>query len=739
VASVTDSVANVTSYVHDSLNREVQMTDPLAHVATMAYDAASRLTSETDRLGRVNTFAYDNANKLTGETWLATGGTIVLNTQSWSYDNNGNILTAADNVGTYTLGYDALNRLTSQTDVFGLGLTFSYDSADRQTVVQDSLGGTLTSVYDNANRLTSRQFSGNSMQLRIDPGYNNRNDLTSLTRYGTTGTTMVVGTTTYGIDDAGRVTAITHQNGSSATLSYYNASYDAADRITQETWGSGGTTGTHVYSYDKVNQLLSDGSTTYSYDLNGNRTMGSYTTGTNNQITFDGTYTYTYDNEGNVTQKVSTTATWTYGWDNMNRLVGVKQVTTTGTQLSVSYSYDVLNQRVEDDTWKASTGTTVTVRHAFDDKGNIWADVTTTNTLLARYVYGDGVDQVWARAIPSGQPNSGVAWYLTDREGSVRDLMDNNSVIQDHIDYDGYGNATHTTVSFADSHGYAGGETDLNTGLVQEKNRWYEPPIGRWMSQDPIRFAGGDANLYRYVGNGPTDWTDPMGLASIRKVANPFNHDLLDVYYGDTYIGAFDPATNEVIRGAYRASWEDVEWEANHGNASTSREWFIWFKNYNLEHTTNPETRTPPPGSNWVQGVGTAIPSWQVDWEEGAKVTPKVAMVGIIWSATGPLWVSPTSKIPFRFNAKTENWASESGDVLEGEELAAANAAKTSAEKWQAEVDALQDAIADLQQEIDEKLAQEVGFGQNRVTGSMGYLKELMGKMADLMARKPYQ
>jgi hypothetical protein len=39
-----------------------------------------------------------------------------------------------------------------------------------------------------------------------------------------------------------------------------------------------------------------------------------------------------------------------------------------------------------------------------------------------------------------------------------------------------------------------------------------DPTTGRWLSQDPIGFAGGDGNLYRYVGNGPTDSTDPTGL-----------------------------------------------------------------------------------------------------------------------------------------------------------------------------------------------------------------------------------
>jgi RHS repeat-associated protein len=208
--------------------------------------------------------------------------------------------------------------------------------------------------------------------------------------------------------------------------------------------------------------------------------------------------------------KVSSTSTFTYGWDNMNQLVGVKQVTATGTQLSVSYSYDVLGKRVEDDTWKPGTGT-VTLRHAYDGQ-NIWADVTTTNTLLARYVYGDGVDQVWARAVPAGLTNAGVAWYLTDRQGSVRDIMNSSSVIVDHADYDGFGNATHTTITVADQFGYAGGLYSYDTKMEQFGARWYDPASGRWASEDPSGFGGGDANLYGYCQNDPTDAIDPLGL-----------------------------------------------------------------------------------------------------------------------------------------------------------------------------------------------------------------------------------
>ena len=44
------------------------------------------------------------------------------------------------------------------------------------------------------------------------------------------------------------------------------------------------------------------------------------------------------------------------------------------------------------------------------------------------------------------------------------------------------------------------------------QSRWFDPTVGRWLSEDPAGLAAGDANLYRYCGNGPTDGTDPSGL-----------------------------------------------------------------------------------------------------------------------------------------------------------------------------------------------------------------------------------
>ncbi|MCO8124103.1 RHS repeat-associated core domain-containing protein, partial [Stieleria sp. TO1_6] len=73
---------------------------------------------------------------------------------------------------------------------------------------------------------------------------------------------------------------------------------------------------------------------------------------------------------------------------------------------------------------------------------------------------------------------------------------------------------------------WAGHHLDDDTGLLEAKARWYDPSSGRFISQDPIGFAAGDANLYRYVGNGPTNATDPSGLKDPSVTTQTFGpHD----------------------------------------------------------------------------------------------------------------------------------------------------------------------------------------------------------------------
>jgi len=60
--------------------------------------------------------------------------------------------------------------------------------------------------------------------------------------------------------------------------------------------------------------------------------------------------------------------------------------------------------------------------------------------------------------------------------------------------------------------GFAGGLYDQHTGLIRFGARDYDPVTGRWTAKDPIRFNGGDPNLYGYVINDPVNWVDSNGL-----------------------------------------------------------------------------------------------------------------------------------------------------------------------------------------------------------------------------------
>ena len=105
-----------------------------------------------------------------------------------------------------------------------------------------------------------------------------------------------------------------------------------------------------------------------------------------------------------------------------------------------------------------------------------------------------------------------MAWYLTDRLGSVRVLTDATGAVIDRINYDGFGNIlAETNPSASDRYLWTGREFDRVTGLQYNRARYYDPTTGRWTTEDPIGFASGEANLYRYAGNDPTNATDPVG------------------------------------------------------------------------------------------------------------------------------------------------------------------------------------------------------------------------------------
>ncbi|MDR3764529.1 MAG: RHS repeat-associated core domain-containing protein, partial [Acidobacteriota bacterium] len=75
-----------------------------------------------------------------------------------------------------------------------------------------------------------------------------------------------------------------------------------------------------------------------------------------------------------------------------------------------------------------------------------------------------------------------------------------------------FGNTT-ATEGIHNPFRYTGREHDTETGLYYYRARYYDPTIGRFLSEDPLRIKGG-INFYTYVKNNPIKYVDPSGLAN---------------------------------------------------------------------------------------------------------------------------------------------------------------------------------------------------------------------------------
>ncbi len=294
--------------------------------------------------------------------------------------------------------------------------------------------------------------------------------------------------------------------------------YDAANRRTSLILPNAVSM---VYGYDAANQLTginyvsptntAMGSLTYGYDLDGRRISktGSFATdvvpattstpGTfdlnNRQTSFNGT-TPSYDANGNLTSN----GVDSFVWNARNQLT---QITEGGTT-KFSYAYDALGRR----TSKSVVGATAPTTYLYDGSNAVQEAIgNVTNPILT----GLGTDERFARNDVNGRTD-----LLTDALNSTIALTDLTGTITQQYSYDPYGNVTQsdTTTGFTNPYLYTGREAD-SAGLYYYRARYYSPTMGRFISEDPMGFGGGQNNFYAYVGNNPLSFADPYGLWAI--------------------------------------------------------------------------------------------------------------------------------------------------------------------------------------------------------------------------------
>jgi len=181
---------------------------------------------------------------------------------------------------------------------------------------------------------------------------------------------------------------------------------------------------------------------------------------------------------------------------------------------TLTFKYDPFGRRVQ----KVVAGLApqvpvpLTTTYTYDGEDIVLqteSDGTTTTT--TQFVHGPGIDEPLAR-VAGGQS----FFYHADGLGSIVAITDSAQNVVARYSYDAFGMVTASDPVFGNAYAYTGREWDKELGLYYYRARYYDPMEGRFISKDPIGFAGGDLNLYRYVRNDPANWIDPSGLWTLQ-------------------------------------------------------------------------------------------------------------------------------------------------------------------------------------------------------------------------------
>ncbi len=275
----------------------------------------------------------------------------------------------------------------------------------------------------------------------------------------------------------------------------------------------------YEYRYDLAGRLVEVKEngvavSNYSYDQNGNRIGGFDRRGaigasydSQDRLTGYRNATFTYTGNGELVSKNDGGAITQYDYDVLGNLR--KVVLPDGTV--IEYIIDGRNRRIG----KKINGTLVQA-FLYQDQLNPVAELDGTGNVVARFVYGSRPN------VPDYMIKGGVMYRIvSDHLGSPRLVVDTatGSIVQ-RLDYDEFGNVLSDTQPGFQPFGFAGGIYDRDSGLARFGARDFDASTGHWMAKDPIRFAGGDSNLYGYVLADPVNWTDPDGLQ--RRGGSPY-------------------------------------------------------------------------------------------------------------------------------------------------------------------------------------------------------------------------
>jgi len=220
-----------------------------------------------------------------------------------------------------------------------------------------------------------------------------------------------------------------------------------------------------------------------------------------------------------------------YTFNLFNQLIAVRSYQANLQEIlleSWEYGYDALNRRIFKTYTNHYTHTDPAYKESFSHhylyhNEAIIAILDEEQNILATLTHADTIDTPLSI---TNELTAQTYYYHTDHQGSITHLSNENGEIVESFTYDNsYGTITshEQTEETYNPYCYTGREFDMNdapsTGdgnalgvLYYYRARYYDPTVGRFISQDPIEFLSRDFNWYRYVSNNPVNWTDPSGL-----------------------------------------------------------------------------------------------------------------------------------------------------------------------------------------------------------------------------------